>query len=53
LYREFQRIVVDDCPIAFLYEPNFSYAYRPTIPNPPTSIWGVMAPQHEMSFRKV
>jgi peptide/nickel transport system substrate-binding protein len=53
LYREFQRIVVDDCPVAFLYEPNFSYAYRPTIPNPPTSIWGVMAPQHEMSFRKV
>jgi peptide/nickel transport system substrate-binding protein len=52
LYRDFQRIVVDDCPIAFLYEPNFSYGYRPTIPNPSAGVWGIMAPLHEMAARK-
>ncbi len=52
LYREFQRIVVDDAPIAFLYEPNFSVGYRPSIANPGPSVWGMMSPQHELAVRK-
>jgi peptide/nickel transport system substrate-binding protein len=52
LYRDFQRIVVDDAPQAFLYEPNFSYAFRPTIANPQSSVWGIMAPQHEIAVKK-
>jgi peptide/nickel transport system substrate-binding protein len=52
LYREFQRIVVDDAPIAFLYEPNFSYAFRRTVASPGASVWGLMSPQHELAVRK-
>ena len=51
LYRDFQRIVVDDCPIAFLYEPNFSYGYR-RIANPQASVWGMMAPLHDMGVAR-
>lgn len=47
LYRDFQRIVVDDCPIAFLYEPNFSVAFR-RIADPKPSVWGMMAPLHQL-----
>jgi hypothetical protein len=38
-------------PQAFLYEPDFSYAYRPTIENPSASVWGIMSPQHELGLR--
>lgn len=51
LYRDFQRIVVDDCPIAFLYEPNFSVGFR-RIADPKASVWGMMAPLHETGLTK-
>jgi peptide/nickel transport system substrate-binding protein len=51
LYRDFQRIVVDDAPIAFLYEPNFSVGFR-RIADPKASVWGMMAPLHEMAIVK-
>jgi homocysteine S-methyltransferase len=47
-YREFQKLVVDDCPIAFLIEPNYAVGYR-RIASPKASVWGVMSPQHELS----
>jgi peptide/nickel transport system substrate-binding protein len=51
LYRDFQRIVVDDCPIAFLYEPNFSVGFR-RIAEPKPSVWGMMAPLHQMGVTR-
>ncbi len=51
LYRDFQRLVVDDCPIAFLYEPNFAVGFR-RIADPKPSVWGMMAPLHQMGLAK-
>jgi peptide/nickel transport system substrate-binding protein len=51
LYREFQQIVVDDVPIAFLYEPNFSVGLR-RLADPRASVWGLMAPMQDWSVRK-
>jgi peptide/nickel transport system substrate-binding protein len=51
LYRDFQRIVVDDCPIAFLYEPNFAVGFR-RIADPKPSVWGMMAPLHDMGVTR-
>jgi peptide/nickel transport system substrate-binding protein len=51
LYRDFQRIVVDDCPLAFLYEPNFSVGFR-RVADPKASVWGMMAPLHETGLSK-
>jgi peptide/nickel transport system substrate-binding protein len=48
LYRDFQRIVVDDCPIAFLYEPDFAYGFR-NIADPRASVWGLMSPLHDVA----
>jgi peptide/nickel transport system substrate-binding protein len=47
-YREFQKLVVDDCPIAYLIEPNYAVGYR-RIASPKASVWGVMSPQTELS----
>jgi peptide/nickel transport system substrate-binding protein len=51
LYREFQRIVVDDAPIAFLYEPNFSAGFK-RLANPKASVWGLMSPMQDWSLQK-
>jgi peptide/nickel transport system substrate-binding protein len=51
LYRDFQRIVVDDAPIAFLYEPNYSVGYR-RVSEARSSVWGMMSPQHQMGVVK-
>lgn len=48
LYRDFQRIVVDDCPIAFLYEPDFAYGFR-NIADPRAGVWGLMSPLHDVA----
>jgi peptide/nickel transport system substrate-binding protein len=47
-YRDFQKRVVDDCPIAYLIEPNYAVGYR-RIASPKASVWGVMSPQTELS----
>jgi len=52
LYSEFQKIVVDDCPVAFIHEPSFHYGYRTTVQNRPTSVWGLVSPLDEMGIRK-
>lgn len=41
LYTEMQKIVVDDCPVAFLYEYVGHEAYRANVVNPPRGIWGL------------
>ena len=40
LYRQVQKTVVDDCPVAFLYELTFYEAYSAKVANAPAGIWG-------------
>ena len=51
LYREFQKIVVDDAPIAFLYEPNFSVGFK-RLADPRASVWGLMSPMQDWALGK-
>ncbi|MCP5266094.1 MAG: ABC transporter substrate-binding protein [Burkholderiaceae bacterium] len=49
LYAELQRIVVDDCPVAFLWEWTGRTAYRPDVKNVQRSVWGMMMPFDKQS----
>ena len=40
-YREAQKIIVDDCPVAFLYEWSFHEGYLGKVQQPPRGIWGL------------
>lgn len=40
LYKQVQKTVVDECPVAFLYEAAFYEAYLGKVSNPPGGIWG-------------
>lgn len=42
LYKDMQKIVVDDCPQAFLYELSFHESYGAKVEQPPRGIWGVV-----------
>jgi peptide/nickel transport system substrate-binding protein len=41
LYKQFQKTVVDDCPVAFIFEQTFYEAYLGRVQNRPDGIWGV------------
>ncbi len=41
LYKQMQKAVVDDCPVAFLYEQAFYEGYVGKVSNPPKGIWGL------------
>lgn len=51
LYHEFQKIVVDDSPIAYIIEPNFSYGFGKRIADPQSSVWGAMAPMDGLKLK--
>lgn len=44
LYAEFQKIVVDDAPIAFINVDPVRTVYNDKVGNPPLGIWGAMSP---------
>ena len=44
LYAEFQKIVVDDVPIAYINTVPYHTVYNNKLGNPPTTIWGLMSP---------
>ena len=48
LYTEFQKIVVDDVPIAYVNVVPFSTVYDRGLGNIPTSIWGGMSAMDEL-----
>ncbi len=48
LYAEFQKIVVDDAPIAYLNTFPFYIVYDKGLKNVNTTIWGTMSPMHEV-----
>ncbi|MCZ4315631.1 ABC transporter substrate-binding protein [Comamonadaceae bacterium G21597-S1] len=40
LYKQFQKTVVDDCPVAFLFEQTYYGIAQGKVANPPAGIWG-------------
>ena len=51
-YKEFQKIVVDDCPVAFIVEATWGEAWSAKVVNPPKGIWGNMDSLGEVDIRK-
>lgn len=47
LYKEFQQIVVDDAPIAYINADPLRTVYRNNVGNPPLTIWGAMSPMDD------
>lgn len=52
LYAEFQKIVVDDVPIAYINTLPFYIAYDKQLKNVNTTIWGSMSPMHQVYWDK-
>jgi len=52
LYKEAQKIIVDDCPVAFLYENINTEGFRSTVVQPPKGIWGLIDGLTDMGARK-
>ena len=52
LYAEMQKIVVDDCPIAFVFETGYSGAFGPNVTNLDFGVWGPLAPLHTLGLKK-
>jgi peptide/nickel transport system substrate-binding protein len=42
LYKDVQKLVVDDCPVAFLYEITSRQASLAKVASPPEGIWGLV-----------
>lgn len=51
LYHEFQKIVVDDAPIAYILEPNYSMGFGPRTSEPKLGVWGLMSPMDWISVK--
>jgi peptide/nickel transport system substrate-binding protein len=51
LYKQMQKAVVDDCPVAFLYEQAFYEAYLSKVQNPPKGIWGLLDAVNESTIK--
>ncbi|RUA00363.1 MAG: ABC transporter substrate-binding protein [Deltaproteobacteria bacterium] len=52
IYAEFQKIVVDDAPIAYINTLPFHVAYDKRLKNINTTIWGSMSPMHQVYWDK-
>ena len=50
-YKEMQKMVVDDCPVAFVYEGVFNEVYGANVVNPPRGIWGMADAMTDISGR--
>lgn len=50
-YAEVQKIVTDDCPVAFVYELTFHYGINKRITGEPDNIWGLISPVMDMSIK--
>ncbi|ETX03298.1 MAG: peptide ABC transporter substrate-binding protein [Candidatus Entotheonella gemina] len=48
LYAEFQKIVVDELPLAWINVLPYYTAIHKGLANPPLTIWGMMAPMDEL-----
>ncbi len=52
LYKDMQKIVVDDCPVAFLYETSSTVGYRANVANPPRGVWGLIDSLNDVGVGK-
>jgi peptide/nickel transport system substrate-binding protein len=52
LYAEFQKIVVDDAPIAFINTSPFYTAYNKKLRDVNTTIWGVFSPLYKTYWER-
>jgi peptide/nickel transport system substrate-binding protein len=52
LYKDVQKIVVDDCPVAFIAEVTFTEGYLGKVASPPKGIWGLVDGLNETAIRK-
>ena len=50
-YAEFQKIVVDDSPVAFVYEISFNYGYNNRVAGIPDDVWGMMSPMLDVNIK--
>jgi len=50
LYTEFQKIVVDDVPVAYIGTFPFYLIYDKRLKNVNTTIWGPLSPLHEVAW---
>ena len=48
LYAEFQQIVVDELPLAWINVLPYYTVVHKGLANPPLTIWGMMAPMDEL-----
>lgn len=51
LYSQMQKIVVDECPVAFLLEFNFNMAFNAKVQNRPAGIWGLVDGMNDTSVK--
>jgi len=52
LYAEFQKIVVDDAPIAYINVDPLRTVYNVNLGNPPLGIWGALSPMDRTYWKK-
>lgn len=51
-YKEMQKIVVDDCPVAFLVEASVTEGYLAKVAQPPRGIWGMIDAMTDVGIKK-
>ncbi len=51
-YRDAQKLIVDDCPVAFLVEVSFTEGYAGKVVAPPHGIWGLIDGLTDTGLRK-
>ncbi|MBM3353673.1 MAG: ABC transporter substrate-binding protein [Betaproteobacteria bacterium] len=52
MYKEVQKLVVDDCPVAFLLEATITEGYAAKVAQPPRGIWGMIDSMSEVGLKK-
>lgn len=52
LYAEFQKKVVDDCPLAFVYVSPYHLIYNKRVGNPVTTPWGFFQPGDQLYVKE-
>lgn len=50
-YRTAQKLIVEDCPVAFLTETQFRFTYHNRVQDRPQGIWGVIEPLVNTSIK--
>ncbi len=52
IYRDFQRLVVDDCPVAFLFESEYRLGWGARVGSPAMGRWGLLSPLDDIGLRQ-